>query len=558
MEKTKIKYKAQLSAALKEHPYLCAAAYCIALEAFTLGDEKNISAQSVMIASVLFAAALYFLLGRLAGKFRIPAAFGCAVVAALWGVCFVHIERKGGTVAALTAAAAAAFAIYLYKTKKFTPDNARRLIIFLSFGLYSAYVLYTLSYMRQTDVSYWNSQGGHAPYIKYYYEHYFMLPDFDPREVWQFYHTPLFYYICAAALRAVTVFGVDFEQATEVTQIVTLFSAMSIVITSEKIFRIFGLKDLSLTIAVGIAAMSNTILMLSGSISNDVTAAAFEIAALYLALKWYESRSMKGILFCALCMGLGLMSKLSAWMAAPPIAFIFILAFIRDIRSKKLSCRIFGQFGAFLGVSVPLGMWFPVYNLVRWGVPLGFIPQGGINMFVGEHSIPERLFTASPAALSTPFMLPKNYLEEYNPIVALMKSSADLQRLGSYETLAPLLSATIIITSVIAAASLVCMFICPFAKKRVCRREYDIFMLIFYLVTVGSYIVFCIKYPYTCTENVRYVIPMVSVGALYFGRIFSFEVKNDQTAKLIKTGGAVLTAFYGVLFVFTFVLLGFD
>ena len=65
------------------------------------------------------------------------------------------------------------------------------LILTAGFLLKLVYVLYTGIGTRQHDVhSFTDSTNGHAGYIRYLYT-YGHLPDFDPRQEFQFYHPPL-------------------------------------------------------------------------------------------------------------------------------------------------------------------------------------------------------------------------------------------------------------------------------------------------------------------------------------------------------------------------------
>lgn len=558
--------------AVRKHPYAIAALICIFVEVFTLADQKYIAPQSIMTAAFLCGLSAYFLIVGHTGKHRVLTAVGCAVISLGGGIAFSLTEIKGGLVAAVVLLCTVIGFAYIYMKKQMTPSNVTALILFAGFGMYIAYVLYTWSVVRQTDVGYWTSDSGHAGYIKYIYEHWFALPDFDPRDKWQFYHTPFFYYICAALIRIVSLFGAEFEAAAEVSQIVTLFSAMSIVITSYRLFRLFGLKDWGLTVAAAVITLSNTMIIMSGSISNDITAAALQLGAFYCAVRWYGTRRMSDIIKSALCIGFGLMTKLSAWMAAPPIAFIFIAALVGLVKMKKPLGACIAQFSAFLGVSVPLGMWFPVYNNIRWGVPFGYIPEGGESMYIGEHDVWTRLFTVTKESLSTPFLLVKYYTYEYNPIVMLLKSSADLQRFANYTIMAPLMTVTIILTAVIAAASVVCMALSLVMKRKADKtaktkdrvrffddiRIFDIAAVILWLVTIVSYVVFCIKYPYTCTECVRYVIPAVTLTALYFGRAAGADFKNAVIVRIKGYIAGGICSLYGIVFMVTFLLLAFD
>ena len=71
------------------------------------------------------------------------------------------------------------------------------LILAAGFLLKLVYVLYTGIGTLQHDVhSFTDSTNGHAGYIRYLYT-YGHLPDFDPRQEFQFYHPPLHHILSA-------------------------------------------------------------------------------------------------------------------------------------------------------------------------------------------------------------------------------------------------------------------------------------------------------------------------------------------------------------------------
>ncbi len=554
-----IQPKPDALAFFREHPYFAAAALCLLTGVLTLGDQTYMGPGSVAVLLLLLGIGAYFALReRLPSSRRPLLVLGLFAVMTAAGILLSMTSLKGGVfcVAVILYLLCVLFA--KYRTKRLDAEALTELVTAAAFGVYACYVIYTLSIIRQTDVGYWNNYSGHAGYTRHLYEHWFQLYQGDPRDIPQYYHAPLFYEVSAALIRLTTAFGVPFEEAAEVSQLVTLFSSLSILITSVKIFRFFKLRGYALTVAVTVVAMSNSLAMLAGSISNDVMAAALEIGAVYGALRWYESRKTAAMVQAALCFGAGMMTKISVWMAAPAMAFLFLFVLVKNYRAHQEVGKTWGQFGLFLGIAAPLSLWYPVRNLIRFGIPMGYVPPGGATLSVGEHSVWETLFTIGPSALTTPFTVTEHFHDEYNPLYSLLKSSVDLQRLGAYEKLRNLAWMTLVITILLAlvtAAAAVCSL---FVKKRAVNTELKVFLLIFLLTMMGSYVVFCLQYPYVCTENIRYVIPMIPLVGLYVGFAYKHDFKNKKVSALLRTVLSLAAGLYAAVFLLTFTLLAFD
>lgn len=62
----------------------------------------------------------------------------------------------------------------------------------------------------------------------------------------------------------------------------------------------------------------------------------------------------------SLCVGLGMMTKLSVWMVAPAIAFVFLYVFFKNLKDFK---KYLVQFLCFGVVCAPLALWWQVRNL---------------------------------------------------------------------------------------------------------------------------------------------------------------------------------------------------
>ena len=74
-----------------------------------------------------------------------------------------------------------------------------------------------------------------------------------------------------------------------------------------------------------------------------------------------------------------------------------------------------------------------------------------------------------------------------------------------------------------------------------------------------NYYVFCFSYPHHCTENIRYVSPLIVYGLLFIGIAGERLEVNLQknTVKLsIKTALSLIVALYALSSVAMFALIG--
>ena len=81
-------------------------------------------------------------------------------------------------------------------------------------------------------------------------------------------------------------------------------------------------------------------------------------------------------------------SKLSAALLIPCVAVVFAVAFFRDLGRWK---RYVGQFAAFLAVSVPPAVAWPVYHLISFQLPLNYVRLPAETIYVGHLSLWQRL-----------------------------------------------------------------------------------------------------------------------------------------------------------------------
>ncbi len=411
--------------------------------------------------------------------------------------------------------------ILLYFKGNLNQRNMVLLLFFAGFILRLQYILYTGCMERQHDVEVFGSGHGHSGYIEYLYSE-LRLPDFDVREVWQFYHPPLHHVISAVFLKFFSALGVEYNLALEGLQSLTLFYSSLCMLISYRIIRELGIKGGAALASFAVIAFHPTFIIFAGSINNDLLSLTFQLAAILYTIRWYKNKTLCNIIVIALCIGLGMMTKLSAWMVAPAVAFVFLYSLIEDLKAKrnKLSFYI-KQYSVFAIVCVPLGLWWSIRNYILYSVPPNYIPLLEFDnpQYIGFHSVSTRLFDFGWHQFQSVFDMWGNPYYEYNPTVGLLKTAMFGESINDSTYPQISISGTALFWLGTALALIGFAYMLYFLISSKCKLELtDWFLLGLFIVIFVMYYYFCISFPFTCTQNIRYASPLILVGSIYIGK----------------------------------------
>ncbi len=519
--------------AFAAHPYLTAFALIMLLTPTTFAHIKFVS-NAAWISTIMLigaaAAGLKYLHEKRGLKKAYTAMIGVPAASFYVALLALYQRSEHQTVWHLFGGSAAVVTLYfLADRKKYKMQLNSLLITGLGFCLKFYYVLATSIYTRQNDVGSFDKTDGHTSYMQYLYDN-LSLPNFDPRTRWQYCHPPLHHFISAVWMWINRVLLSPGENpCRESIQMLSLFYSCCIMITAYRILRHFKLKGAALYIPLIIINFHPAFVLLSGSINNDVLSITFIMSAVLYTLKWSESRSMRDIIKLALCIGLGMMTKISAALIAPPVAVVFLIVFIRNIKNELIP--LLEQFVCFGLICVPLGMWFPLYQLLRWGIPLTYVHQMSVYSFqyIGDIPFAERITDFSLSQL-TPIYEHWRRADEYgvyygdsehNPLIALLKNSIFGESFGDgtfaeYSFVYYILPVFFGLNVFIAAAAFLCGVFFTVNKCSATRTAKG-FIACFYLFMMISFYKTAADYPFTCTMNYRYITPTAVIGALYLG-----------------------------------------
>lgn len=454
---------------------------------------------------------------------------------------------------------ACAFLLAAYKTQD-AEKFACLLILAVGFAVKVIYAAGTSIYTRQNDVGdFTDEYTGHAGYIQYLMD-YHQMPDFDPSEHWQFYHPPFHHIICAIWL---TIwedgFGITAAYAQESLQCLSLFYAMTIVITCYRILRFFKVQGWPMYISLSIISFHPSLIQFSGAINNDPLSVAFMMGAMLTTLQWTREPTLKNILKIALCVGLGMMTKLSAAAIAIPIALIFLYMLVKLWKTWKW--KLIGHYAAFLAVCVPLGTWNSIRNLILFDLPLGYVQEMSLtsSQYTGDQSFWSRI---TDWEITTPFLqFTSKGAEEndVNPLLGALKSSLFGEVNLAYDMtnwLSILAFVLFWVNVVLALLGLIALVASMFLKDGRMNYMDKSFFLCFYLVMMITFYSLSISSPFVCSMNYRYITPTFMLCAMAIGICLQhLQEKTKARQRAMYKGSVAIVG--GVTLVFVFLVLVF-
>ena len=388
--------------------------------------------------------------------------------------------------------------------------------------------------------------SGHLGYLEYLVK-FGKLPDFSPTERWGFYNPP-FFYICGAILwKFLLWMGVPYVAALETVQFLPYLCVLVAVIGCYKILKALEISGAPLVVAVVFLSGHPTLNYLACTLNNDGMSLAFGVWAIFFAVKWYQNPGWRRIWPIAVCIGLGMMTKISIAVIAPGIAFLFAVRFFRDKRWGNY----LGQFFGFAGICFPLGLFWPVKNLVQYGLPLNYVqalpensPQN-VEMF----SLWERIGWFAPGELVRTWtsFSPNTELghADYNVWVQLFRSSVIDDNIltipaGFFQGLTVFL---LIASVVFALGMTVALVWLVFQKEG--DRMIPVWLALSCAVTLGSYVKFSLDFPVTCSMHFRYVTVFLLYG-LIAGGIWWQKAPRGGIWKGIRIGFGLLTVVFSL------------
>lgn len=383
-------------------------------------------------------------------------------------------------------------------------------IVALSYNCYSPY------WSRQHDSRsfYIPETGGHFGYIGYIFNT-GKLPSGSPIGIWCFYNPPLFYIISALIMKIVVAIKDSVDIGFEILQ---FFSFAYTVIFNIYFYRI--LKEIkvkkSLIPLLLFIGLSPAMIIMSGSINNDILSITLATMSIYYTIIWYKNDSLKNLLKIALSISLAIMTKISVALIAIPIAIVFL---IKILKNKQNFTKYLKHFTIFALIALPIGLWYPIKNLVLYDVPITYVQSvdESNSANISKYSTFDRFFKINNNHLNTINIDMSAENAEYNLYITTLKSFI-LDEHIDYDgnTILKFAIHSLFYISIAISIMYVIFLIYTLINRKKFNRWIYFFLLIG-ILQIGSYIIFCFEFPFTFTMNFRYIVPTLLTYSVITG-----------------------------------------
>lgn len=363
------------------------------------------------------------------------------------------------------------------------------------------------------DFSGTSKPNGHLGYIAWIVEN-GTLPTMDPRvEGYSvFYNPPLYHLIQAGFMRLNLWLQVPQAVALENLQVTTLLFASACPLVAVDLMRFLGIRERGVHAGALVMAFQPSLWILGATLNNDILSILCILACILFTVRWERTRRMRDILGIALSLGAGMATKLSAALLIPCVALAFIVAFFRDLKRWK---RYLGQFAAFLAVSVPPAVAWPLYHLLAFDLPLNYVRLPAETIYVGHLSLWQRFGIPDWFARRTLFYTGVRKTD-HNVWMQTLKTAV-FDELTLFENGTVLWYVAYLLMALFAGLVLIgfVLFV-----RMLLRRPARLsglgatFLGVYGAALAGNYVKFCVDYPYICSFNFRYIAPLLLLGAL--------------------------------------------
>ena len=437
------------------------------------------------------------------------------------------------------------YAIKQIKKLRINYKDIVLIIMILGILIRAMYIIYTPITERQHDVYSINDQG-HLGYIYTIYQT-GKLPDTNRI---QFYPPPLFHLIAAGWLKVNDVFNVGLDRSIEGIQIITAIFSSLIMLVAYRIVEKIEIKNIYKILIMAVMAFHPTFIILAGSINNDVLMILLSFYIILYLIKWNDNPNIKNTSVLAVITGCAVMTKVSGAIMAVPIMYTFIKKIFEIHKTEKDKLlRLFGKFLLFGVISLPLGLWHPIRNLMLFNQKIGWVLLPADGLYVGQYSFFERFLTISFKEMFgyTYCVIPGDHnIFSYIVKTSILGEFAYNNSIDIYVALFKIINLIIISTTAI------CIFILLKKIKKISNNSFVTkILLITFFINIVSYYHFNIQYPYLCTMDFRYIVPTIFTGIVTICVVLDEFIKNDIIKELIEY---MVILFCILSFVFFFII----
>lgn len=389
------------------------------------------------------------------------------------------------------------------------------LLLALNFVIALIFALKLPFHFKMHDLAgYAPGQDGHLGYIAWIAQ-YGTLPNLNPAIEGQtiYVHPPLSHILQAGFLNLNTLLGCEWWQALELGQVLTLVCGVACTFAVVDLLKTLGISEEGIQLSAVFMLFQPILLILGCVLNNDILAILCSILCLLFTIRWHRSRRLRDILFIAISLAAGMATKLSSALVIPCIAVLFAADFFRDLKRWKQYIK---QFSLFLLVCVPLSIAWPLYQLIVHQIPLNHVRLPIEQLSIASKTLWQRFGFPELEALKKLFYK-HNPDQDYNFWLLLLKT-------GAFDEFELFFGGTTMwYVSYLMMAAWGVMMVCAavlfvrWVLKSMTPIGEKGFLLGFGMLLLIYFVKFCLDYPYVCTPNMRYIAPVLALGAIGVG-----------------------------------------
>lgn len=248
-------------------------------------------------------------------------------------------------------------------------STKRSWALWFRWGLMTAWLLLAVNNLFKLPLDLGYDWISHLEYIQYVAEHWRVPP---PGDGWQFFQTPLYYFISAALYRAVLHFGATADDAALLLRIVPALCGVAMVEISYRVARCAfrGRDDLQI-VCTAVASLVPMWFYMANTVSNEPLAGCLGGLLVLWACRFMTTPARAGS-FAQLAMGgvtlgLALLAKVSMAIWIVPLLAALLLALRRQGDSWR---RAAFSLNAVAMAMLLVSGWYFAGNWLRYGAPL--------------------------------------------------------------------------------------------------------------------------------------------------------------------------------------------
>lgn len=331
----------------------------------------------------------------------------------------------------------------------------------------------------------------------------------------------------------------------EMTRIFMILLGITSFYAIYRIFKGLGLQGRKVGICTALTVLIPEFWYIQFFMNNDGLAMTLSLVAFALALEYKRKEGTIVLLASAVSLGLAMMAKLNSALMAVPMAAVFLYVFVGKFKKRKEDSnalwKTIGQFALFAVIVFPLGLWTPIVYQKKYGIPFGYVldltptqaDKEAYGMFIDPsfYNFFERciLFPARDLFVNVYNVRWRNkvggvYVNavdtiDYNCWTALFKTMF-FDEWNNFAKTSGVFTATLlsfllyleVFLALFGGVSALAYYF-RFFKKKLYRKEsfVPVVLTIMGLAFAVNYIYFVNRYPVGCSQNARYVMPLILV-----------------------------------------------